>query len=312
MTVFVIAGGLSHERDVSLRSGRRVAHALRDCGLTVREIDVNADLVEELRADADPVAVPVLHGGLGEDGALREVLWTLGVPFVGSDGPSSRRTFDKSISTQLAATAGLAIPRHVALPDDIFRELGAQAIMAAIGQRLGFPLMVKPARSGSALGAMKVTGPEELPSALVGAFAYGKMAVIEEFIDGIELAVTVIDGDGGPGALPPVEIHPPSGVYDYEARYTAGTTRFVVPAELPEAELAAARELAVAAHRVLGQRDISRTDMIVRDGVPVFLESNVAPGLTETSLAPLAMEAAALDLGQVYAELIGRARRRGH
>ena len=312
MTVFVIAGGLSHERDVSLRSGRRIAHALRNRGLDVRELDVNADLVAELLADDDPVAVPVLHGGLGEDGALREVLWTLGVPFVGSDGASSRRTFDKSIATRLVDAAGLVVPQQVALPDDIFRELGAQAIMTAVGEKLGFPLMVKPARSGSALGAVKVDAPEDLPSALVGAFAYGKMVVIEEFIVGTEVAVTVVDGPDGLVALPPVEIHPASGVYDYEARYTAGATRFVTPGELPEAELEAARELAVHSHQALGQRDVSRTDAIIRDGRPVFLESNVAPGLTETSLAPLAFEAAGLDVGEVYAGLIEQARLRGH
>lgn len=312
MTVFVIAGGLSHEREVSLRSGKRLAAALRKQGLGVEEVDVNAELVSQLLDAADPVAVPVLHGGLGEDGALREALWTLGVPFVGSDGASSRRTFDKSVATRLVKSAGLATPRQVALPDDIFRELGAQAIMSAIGDRLGFPLMVKPARSGSALGAMKVDSADELPSALVGTFAYGKMAVIEEFITGTELAVTVIDDETGSRALPPVEIRPTSNVYDYEARYTAGATRFVTPGDLPDELLEAAGRLAVQTHEVLGHRDISRVDMIVRDGVPVFLESNVAPGLTDTSLVPLAFEAADLDLGEVFTRLVERARLRSH
>jgi D-ala D-ala ligase N-terminal domain protein len=311
MTVFVIAGGLSHEREVSLRSGKRLATALRGRGLDVEETDVGADLVSRLLADADPVAVPVLHGGLGEDGALREALWTLGIPFVGSDGTSSRRTFDKSVATRLIEAAGLATPRQVALPDDIFRELGAQALMSAIGERVGFPMMVKPARSGSALGATKVESIDDLPAALVGAFAYGKVAVMEEFVAGTELAVTVIEEEDGPRALPPVEIRPASGVYDYEARYTAGATRFLTPGELPNEALEAVGQLAVRAHEVLGHRDISRTDMIVRDGTPVFLESNVAPGLTDTSLAPLALEAAGLNLGEVFAALVERARNRG-
>lgn len=310
MTVFVIAGGLSHERDVSLRSGARVAAALRDEGLDVEVVDVNSELVARLQADEDPVAVPVAHGGLGEDGALREVLRVLGVPFVGSGGGASRRTFDKSIATRLVAKGGIATPQQIALPDDIFRELGAQAIMSAIGEKLHFPLMVKPARSGSALGAVKVATAEELPAALVGAFAYGKMAVVEEFIDGVELAVTVIDGADGPRALPPVEIRPAGGVYDYEARYTAGATRFVTPGDLPSEVLEQAQEVAVRVHELLGLRDISRTDIIVRDQVPYFIEGNVAPGLTETSLVPLALDAADLSLGKVFAELIEKARSR--
>ena len=209
MTVFVIAGGLSHEREVSLRSGKRLAGALRKKGHTVAETDVNADLIPRLLGDEDSVVIPVLHGGLGEDGALREVLWTLGVPFVGSDGASSRRTFDKSVATRLVGDAGLATPQQVALPDDVFRELGAQALMSALGERIGFPLMVKPARSGSALGATKVNSADDLPAALVGAFAYGKDAVVEEFIEGTELSVTVIEDDTGLRALPPAEIRPP-------------------------------------------------------------------------------------------------------
>lgn len=307
--VIVIAGGLSHERDVSIRSGRRVAQALREAGHRVIETDVTGELIGLLRSEPDAVVVPLLHGGLGEDGALREVLEVLGVPFVGPDGAASRITFDKSIATSVARAAGLRTPRQIALPHDIFKELGAQAIMAAIGEQLGFPLIVKPSRSGSALGTSKVEAAEGLPSALVGAFAYGSVAVIEEFIDGTEVAVTVIDDGEGPRALPPVEIRPSSGVYDYEARYTAGATRFVTPAELPADVLAAAQQLAVDAHVALGLRHLSRADIIVDDdGVPHLLEGNVAPGMTETSLAPLAFEAAGLDLGAVFSALVARAR----
>ena len=309
MTAIVIAGGLSHERDVSLRSGRRVAQALREVGCDVVEADVNADLVQLLRDTPDPVVVPLLHGGLGEDGAFREVLGLLGVPFVGADGAASRLTFDKSVATSVVRAAGLATPRQIALPHDIFRELGAPALMDSIGAQLGYPLMVKPSRSGSALGVTKVNSAAELPSALVAAYAYGPVAVIESYLEGLEIAVTVIDEGEGPVALPAVEILPESGVYDYESRYTAGTTRFLTPAELPDEVLAAASELAVAAHTALGLRHISRIDMIVVDGVPVFFEGNVAPGMTETSLAPLAMEAAGRGVGEVIAALVAVAGR---
>lgn len=305
MTIIVISGGLSHERDVSIRSGRRVSQALRDHGHEVVESDVNADLVGLLGSVSDPVVVPMLHGGLGEDGALTEVLRVLGVPFVGSAPGPARVTFDKSIATTVIHAAGLTAPRQLALPHDIFRELGAQSIMAAIGKQLGYPLMVKPSRSGSALGAAKVGSAEELPGALVDAYAYGPMAVIEQFVTGTEVAVTVLEGPAGLRALPPVEIRPSSGVYDYEARYTAGATRFVTPAEIPDEQLQAAKDLALAAHRVLGLRHLSRTDIVVdADGVPWFIEGNVAPGMTETSLAPLAFEAAGLRLGEVFAGLV--------
>ena len=189
-TVVVLSGGLSHERDVSLRSGRRVALALRSRGIEVVESDVDSRLVELLTSLTGPVhpdrtvVFPVLHGEAGEDGALREVLSLLEVPFVGSIGSACRVAFDKSIATTVVAEAGIATPTQVALPHEIFRELGAQALMVALADQIGFPMMVKPSRGGSALGASKVTRPEELPSAMVGAYAYGPVAVIEQFIDG--------------------------------------------------------------------------------------------------------------------------------
>lgn len=309
MTVIVIAGGLSHERDVSLRSGRRVAQALREAGLKVIETDVNAELVPLIKSAPDAVVVPMLHGGLGEDGALREVLEVLEVPFVGPTGASSRLTFDKAIATSVVRGAGLATPKQIALPHDIFRELGAPTLMDGIGAQLGYPLVVKPSRSGSALGVTKVDNPSDLPSALVAAYAYGPVAVVEQYLQGVEIAVTVLDRGFGPEALPAVEIHPESGVYDYESRYTAGATRFVTPAELDDDVLAAAGELAVAVHGALGLRHLSRVDMIVEEsGRPVFFEGNVAPGMTETSLAPLAFEAAGLELSDVFATLVEEAR----
>ena len=309
MTVIVISGGLSHERDISLRSGRRVTQALRRAGHTVLEADVGAELVPSLQSAQDPVVVPMLHGGMGEDGALREVLALLEIPFVGASGSSCRLAFDKSIATKVVTTAGVSVTDQVALPHDIFRELGAPALMQALGDRLGYPLMVKPSRSGSALGALRVSDQEALATALIGAYAYGPVAIVEQFIKGTELAVTVLEVDGVLKALPPVEIRPASGIYDYEARYTAGATRFVTPAELPDDALQAAQELALASHTALGLRHLSRVDMVVReDGIPVFLEANVAPGMTETSLSPLAFEAADMDLGSVFSSLISLAR----
>jgi D-alanine-D-alanine ligase len=303
-TVVVLAGGLSHERDVSLRSGRRVSQALRSGGLEVIESDVDSALLPRLADLPGAVVFPVLHGEAGEDGALREVFALLEVPFVGSIASACRVAFDKSIATTVVADAELPTPRQVALPHETFRELGASALVRALGDQIGFPMMVKPSRSGSALGCSKVSRPEELPSAMVGAYAYGPVAVVESFIEGTEVAVAVVDRGGGQSALPIVEIRPDSGVYDYTARYTAGATRFLCPAELDESTAQRCSELALRVHDVLGLRDLSRTDMIVtNEGNPVFLEVNVSPGMTETSLVPLAIEAAGWSLGKMCADL---------
>ena len=230
--VLVLAGGLSHERDVSLRSGRRVADALRSVGVEVEQRDVDANLVERLREDPPDAVFPVLHGVTGEDGALRQVLDLYGVPYVGADAAACRTAFDKPVASTMVGTAGLHTPASVVLGHDTFRELGAAALMAAVIDQVGLPLVVKPARGGSALGASIVRSAEELPSAMVNCYAYGPVALIEQYIDGTEVAVTVVDTGDGPRALPAVEIRPDSGFYDYEARYTAGATQFVVPARL--------------------------------------------------------------------------------
>ena len=303
--ILVLAGGLSHERDVSLRSGRRVAEALRGTGLDVAERDVDADLLGSLRDDRPACVVPMLHGESGEDGAIREVLELLDVPYVGAPPAACRVAFDKPVAKAVAARAGIRTPEAVCLPHETFRELGAAAVMAALVERLGLPLMVKPAKSGSALGAAVVRSAEELPAAMVNAYAYGDVAMLERFVEGLEVAVPVIDDGSGPRALPPVAIQPDGGVYDYTARYTAGSTEFVTPAPLAPEVAEEVCRVALLAHQALGLRDLSRSDLIVDpEGRVWFLEVNVAPGFTETSTVPLAITAAGLDLGKVCASLV--------
>lgn len=311
-TVMVLSGGLSHEREVSLRSGRRVAQALRSRGMDVIESDVDSTLISRLEDLGRPVVFPLLHGEAGEDGALREVMTLLDIPFVGSIGSACRVAFDKSIASTVVAEAGIRTPRQVALPHETFRELGAAALVEALGRQIGFPMMVKPSRGGSALGCSKVSTAAELPAAMVGAFAYGTVAVVESFVAGVEVTVTVVDRGSGPQALPAVEIRPDSGVYDYASRYTAGSTRFLCPAVLSDEVSAAVARTALRVHEVLGLADISRTDLIIStDGIPNFLEVNVAPGMTETSAVPLAFEAAGWSLGQTCVDLVDAARSRG-
>ncbi|HEX3591995.1 MAG TPA: D-alanine--D-alanine ligase [Pseudonocardiaceae bacterium] len=307
--VAVLAGGLSHEREVSLRSGRRLSAALRASGLTVDEWDADANLVARLRDTHRPDAVIVaLHGGEGENGAVQNVLEMLSVPYVGTDPRACRRAWDKPTAKAELARAGIATPDWVVLPHSTFRELGAQPVLDAMVERLGLPLMLKPDQGGSALGAQVVREAAELPAAMVGCLAYGETVLAERYVEGVEVAVSVIDGPDGPEALPAVEIVPETGVYDYTARYTAGLTTFHAPARLSPAAAAAVGELAVAAHRLLGLRDVSRTDAIVDgDGDVQFLEVNVSPGLTETSLLPMAVEAAGGSLGDVFSGLVDRA-----
>jgi D-alanine-D-alanine ligase len=309
--VTVLAGGLSHERDVSLRSGRRVAEALRDTGLDVDVRDVDGGLLPALAADRPDAVFPLLHGVTGEDGTLRSVLALLGLGYVGAEPASCRVAFDKATAKAVVSRAGCATPESVVLPHETFRELGAGVLLEAIIARLGLPLVVKPVRGGSSLGASAVARPEDLTSAMVGAFAYGDTALVERRITGTEVGVTVLDTGEGPRALPAVEIVPDNGFYDYSARYTAGVTEFFTPARLSKEVADAATEAALCVHRSLALRDLSRSDLVVDgDGRPWFLEVNVAPGMTETSLTPMAIDAAGLDLGQVCRDLLALAAER--
>ena len=310
--VLVLAGGLSHERDVSLRSGRRVADALRSVGVDVTVSDVDAALLPAIRDDRPDVVFPVLHGSAGEDGALSGVLELLGLPYVGSAPTACRSAFDKPVAKSVVEKAGLRTPASTALPHAMFRELGAGAVLDAMVAQLGLPVVVKPARGGSALGVSTVHDVAALRGAMVQAFAYGDTALVERYVDGIEVAVAVVDTGSGPRALAPVEIVPQGPLYDYAARYTAGTTEYFAPARLTDGAAEAVAEYALSAHAALGLADLSRTDMIVdADGVPWFLEVNVATGLTETSLLPQGAEACGVSIGDLYADLALAARRRG-
>ena len=306
--VVVLAGGLSPERDVSVRSGRRVADALRVAGLTVDVLDADAGLLASLAADRPACVVPLLHGAPGEDGAVRGVLDALGLPYVGSTPEVCRSSFDKPVASSRVRAAGIAVPAQFVLAATTFRELGAAAVLDAVVESLGLPLMVKPTRGGSSLGASVVRSAADLPGAMMASFAYGDTALIERFVTGTEVAVSVLDDGSGPRALPVVEIVPDGGFYDYGARYTAGATEFFVPARLSDDVLAACAAAATTVHSTLGLRHWSRVDLIVEsEGTPWFLEVNVAPGMTETSTYPQAVAAAGLDLGELVAGLVKQA-----
>ncbi len=302
--VLVLAGGISHERDVSLRSGRRAADSLASHGLQVELRDPDATLLAYLRESRPDVVFPALHGASGEDGALRGLLDFMGVPYVGSRADAARLAWDKPTAKTVVTRAGVRTPASIALPRDAFRELGANSILEEISDEFSGPLVVKPAQGGSSQGVTMVDDRSLLPRAMVDAYTYWDVALIEQKITGTEIAVGIIDSGDGPVALPAVEIEPLSGVYSFEARYNAGETRFYVPARIEPDAAARAAETALAAHRALGLRHLSRVDLIIDGaGTPWFLEANVMPGLTETSVLPQALEAAGHDLGWVYATL---------
>lgn len=302
--VVVLAGGLSHERDVSLRSGRRVAEALRSAGVEVSVHDVDADLVPALSDLRPDLVWPLLHGASGEDGSVRDVVQLLGLRLLGTGPRASRVAWSKPIAKTVVARAGLSTPDFVTLPQSLFRELGAGRVLDAVVARLGLPLVVKPSRGGSALGVNLVTAADDLPRAMVDCFAYSDTALIERAVTGTEVAVSVVDTGDGPVALPAVEIVT-EGPYDYDARYNPGRVEYFTPARLSADAASAVGEVAVAAHRALGLERLSRTDLIVGDdGTPWFLEVNVAPGMTETSLLPQAAEGAGHNLGDLYRSLV--------
>jgi D-alanine-D-alanine ligase len=298
---------LTFEREVSLSSGTQVVEELTRHGVEAELRDADAELLPGLAAVPADALFIALHGATGEDGSRRAVLDLAGVPYVGSPAAACRLAWDKPAAKSVVRSAGVPTPDWVALPHSTFRELGAGAVLDLILARLGLPLMVKPASGGSSLGVQKVSRVEDLPAAMVSCFAYGDTVMVERYVEGVELALSVIDLGEGPEALPAVEIAPESGVFDYTARYTPGLTEYHTPARLPEDVAVRAAALAVLVHEVLGLADLSRTDAIVSaDGEVHFLEVNVSPGLTETSMFPMAVEAAGYELGEVLAGLLAR------
>jgi D-alanine-D-alanine ligase len=303
--VVVLAGGISHERDVSLRSGRRVADALIAAGHRVVVRDPDAGLLPFLVNERPDVVFPALHGSSGEDGSLLDLLHAIGVPAVGSTGAAARRAWSKPVASSLAAGAGISVPDSIVLSQEAVRELGAPSVLQVVRSAIDGDLVVKPASGGSAQGVTIVQDTNDLPRAMVEAFTYSDVAVVERRVIGTEIAVAVVDTGDGPRALTPVEIEPTAGVYGFQARYNAGETTFYAPSRLDDGTIERATDAAVLAHRTLGLRDLSRVDFIVdAAGTPWFLEANVIPGLTETSLVPLAIQASRTDAATVYGGLV--------
>jgi D-alanine-D-alanine ligase len=307
--VVVLKGGRSLERQVSLRSGARVEDALERLGHEVIGIDVGADLIKRLRKEQPDVAFVALHGLDGEDGTVQELLEIVGIPYTGSGILGCSRAMDKVLTKHMLIAAGMPTPEFFAFNQTAFRELGAGDALPAISDRLRFPIVVKPSSQGSALGIKFARSADDVPAALVAAFSYDARVLLERYVKGRDLAVSILhpapgDGATDPEALPVVEAVPrEEDFYDFEARYEIGRTQFVCPAQLPDGVTERAQELALATYDLLGCFAFARVDLMLDEAGDLFvLEANPIPGLTETSLLPQAAEAAGLG----FDELVGR------
>jgi len=301
--VAVLKGGGSLERQVSLRSGARVEDALQRLGHEVIAIDVGGDLVARLRATSPDVAFVAMHGRDGEDGTVQELLEILGIPYTASGVSACMRCADKVLSKHAMGDAGLPTPDFYSFTETAFKELGAADALPAIEERLEFPIVVKPADQGSALGVKFARSPADVPPALVAAFSYSHKVLLERHVHGRELAVSILGDD----ALPIVEAVPrEEDFYDFSARYTIGRTSFVCPAQLGDALTERTQALALDVFRLLGCRGFARVDLILAEDTDDLhvLEVNAIPGLTETSLLPQAADAAGIDFDDLISRIV--------
>jgi D-alanine-D-alanine ligase len=307
---------------VSLRSGAHAQEALERLGHEAIPLDAGPELVARLHAERPDAAFIALHGRDGEDGTVQSLLEAIGLPYTGSGPAACARCTDKALAKYLMREAGVPTPDFHTLREESIKLLGAAGAVTDIEARLGFPLVVKPASQGSALGVKFARTSEELPGAMVGAFSYDAKILIERYVRGRDLAVSVLASGNGPtpprgapggeapAALPVVEAVPrEEDFYDYESRYEIGMTTFVCPAELGERTTARAQELALEVFRLLGCHGVARVDLMLEEhtGELWVLETNVVPGLTETSLLPQAADAAGIGFDELTARVLASA-----
>lgn len=302
LAIAVLRGGRSAEREVSLNTGEQVIAALRERGADAFPVDpADPSFIDELRSRQPDVVFVCLHGRYGEDGTVQGLLELLELPYVGSGVLASALAMDKVASKHVFAACGVPTPEYAVVRRD--EQWSRDEIVAAVGERC----VVKPASEGSAIGVSIVHDASELSAAVAMAFEHDDVALVERFIGGTEVTVGVL-GTAQPFALPTLEIVPEHEFYDYESKYVPGMSRHIIPARIPESARDKCAELAVAAHRALGCRGVSRTDIIVEPGGDAWvLEVNTIPGMTRTSLLPDAARAAGIEFPDLCALLVGYA-----
>ena len=295
----VLMGGPSTEREISFKSGNAVYEALRRQGIEAVSIDITTDNPEDnfglITSFGIDCAFLALHGRFGEDGTIQELLERMGIPYTASGVQASKLAMDKIASRRLFIEAGLSVPLCLVLNRNTYTRSDTDKL------KLPLPVVVKPASHGSSIGLSIVDRKEELSAAIEIAFRYDERILVEEYIRGREITVGILDEQ----ALPVIEIMPHKRFFDYEAKYKAGLTEYIVPAVLASEVVTEAQRAGITAHRSLGCFGCSRVDMLLDEkNRPFVLELNSIPGLTPTSLLPKAAKAAGIDFFQLCVTLI--------
>ncbi|MEW5947601.1 MAG: D-alanine--D-alanine ligase [bacterium] len=297
----VLMGGLSGEREVSLRSGAGVFEALKRLGCDAVAIDAGRDVVERLREEKVEAAFIALHGPFGEDGTIQGLLEVLGIPYTGSGVLASALAMDKIFSKKVFAAQGIPTPPAV------FMDGGGspESRLTAILENVGVPLMLKPAAEGSSIGVELVKDEEALPAALARVASKYPRCFAEKYVCGKSLTVGIVGVGAATRALPVLELVPRKDFYDYEAKYTAGMTEFHCPARIGAETTRRVQETALMAHAALGCHGVSRVDvMLSGDGAPYVLEVNTIPGMTTLSDLPAEAEAEGMTYDELVEEIL--------
>ena len=300
LTIGVLYGGPSAEREVSLDSGKNVAEALEQAGHSVKRVIVDAGFdVNTARSLDIDIAFLALHGEFGEDGQIQVILEEAGIPYTGSGPDASALAFDKILSKRAYERAGVPTAAWMSLDRAEYQRMGEPS-----GLDIFPPVVAKPATSGSSLGVTIVKQYQQIGNAMERAFRYGESVLIERFVAGREFTVAVL----GSEALPVIELKADAEFYDYDAKYKSDATQYICPAQIPDELALKARKYALAAHHALGCEDVSRTDMILdQNGMWWVLETNTLPGLTSHSLLPKAAKARGISFTELCEDLLSRA-----
>lgn len=307
-SIAVLMGGRSLEREISVKSGQRISNALRKLGYDVTKLDVDQSIVENLTSEKYDLAYIALHGKDGEDGIIQEMLEVLGIPYTGPGVYANILSFDKIVSKQIFENLDIPTPSFYFLNASSFRELGAAKILPNIVKKLGLPLVVKPSAQGSALGIKMVEKEKELTDAIISALAYSKKVILEKYVKGVELAVSII-GKKNPVVLPVVEIVPKNNFFDFESRAKVGDTEYFIPARISDKEMKKVSDIALSVHKALECTDLSRVDIMFdkNEGVPYVLELNTSPGMTDTSLLPMSAKEAGMSFEDLVEKIVNMA-----
>jgi len=289
--IAVIMGGRSLEREISLKSGQRISNALRKLGHNVIKMDIDESIADNLNTEKIDLAYIALHGKDGEDGTIQEILEVLNIPYTGPGVYPNVLSFDKIVSKQIFINQDIPTPSFYFLNTSSFRELGASKLLPFIAKKIGMPLVVKPSAQGSALGIKMVNSENDLPHAIISALSYSRKVILEKFINGIELVV---------------EIVPKKNFFDFESRSKIGEVDYFVPARISPSMDKKVKQVALQVHNALKCTKLSRVDIILdkKEEVPYVLELNTSPGMTDTSLLPMAAQEAGMSFENLVKEII--------